>query len=257
MTVCLGTQVPEGYVISRYQSSSACGFIPGIPGVELLLLNVEDQNEFTACSASPYPEGYVITKNYFTEDCKLNTSSPGLAHVFQSINSLEASGSPDYTGFYACSNSQHPPGYFIMGRGKEDECSIDSNDLTLQVYYYKTTESEIHVCAGGPRPPKEYVVVGKYPESCGAMRVDGINEFNLVNLSHKYIYRKPQGEPVIRVCMGLDSTAPAGYIFTGMEEDEACQPDTTAPYEPEYYSREVDQKGYAHIYKLPFYALLP
>jgi len=256
MTICLGTQVPEGYAITQYQSSPACGFIPGVPGIELLLENTEGIYRFHACATSPYPDGYVIIANLLIEECKLNAASMGLAHIFQSVSSLEEENrNPDSPVLQVCSNSQHPPGYHIFYKSFRDDCSIDSNDSILEALYVKTIDEEVIACAYGPRPSKDYVVVGKDPEPCGSTY--GNDE--RIDLGARYIYRKPQGEPVLRVCIGLDPTPPAGYILTGIEEDEECRPDIVAPYEfdparQDFYT-DFGIKGYAHIYKLPFYAL--
>ena len=262
---CLGTTVPEGYVITRYQSTSACSFFPGVPGVQMTFTRTDGLDEISACSSSPYPsagveKGYVVVENRLTDECKINDRTPGLTHVYRSVRSLEEE-NPYLDTFYVCSNSRHPEGYVVTLRHAETypgtevfPCHVGYIDGTHQVTYQMISENSdvVYACADGPQPPDNYVLTGVDVNifSCGY----GMHEQSAGSMMiPRYEYTKIAGQAVLRVCTGaLDRPAPAGYILTGIEESEGCVIERYDAGEGLF-----NVPGYAQVYTLPIYTILP
>ncbi|MDR1529143.1 MAG: hypothetical protein LBS40_01810 [Burkholderiales bacterium] len=264
---CLGTNVPDGYVITKYEQSSLCGFFPSIPGIQMTFTQYEDLDTFTACSGSPYPQegeegGYVIVENKITTDCVLSNKTPGYASVYRSVESLLEE---DDSGFVACTNSQMPYGfgheYYEIRPDEPDPCHDGYRDeITSAVYINLANGGE--ACARSVRPPKNVFIAGAYFNSifrtvCGAgeYQVDE-NTSKYISGSTAYLYFEPiNGQSEITVCPGWGRSSPEGYVLTEIKEyddDHECYMGEES--EGDDY---IMTRGFAHVYTLPIYTILP
>ena len=264
---CLGTNVPEGYVITKYEQSSACGFFPGIPGVQMTFTNYEGLDTFTACSGSPYPKegsegGFVITANIISSNCVISNQTPGFASVFRSVESSVPG------NFEACTNSQMPYGFgyesiqMIYMADTENPCHDGYHDSVTQGYLVDLRNGGT-VCAQSVRPPKNvylaYVAAGSiYGTSCGGGHLSDLEGSTLFQGVPFFLTYQPiNGQSEISVCPGW-GPAPEGYVQTGIDEDGYCMMGTALQcYGSHDCQMGIPVPGPAHIYKLPIYTVLP
>ncbi len=266
---CLGTAVPEGYVITQYAQSTACVIIPGIPGVQMTFTNYEGLDTFTACSGSPYPKegsegGFVITANIISSNCVISNQTPGFASVFRSVESSLLAGYGG--GFSACTNSQMPYGFgysFINIYMSEEEnpCHDGYHDSVTQASFTDLRNGS-PVCAQSVRPPKNVYLASVAAGLMQSMGCGGgsFEESGIAFHGVPFLlsYQPINGQSEIRVCPGW-GPAPEGYVQTGIDEsgyycavglavhcgsDGNCSEGSPVP-------------GPAHIYKLPIYTVLP